>query len=42
MCSFVLQVSVRTKTSTTNQEILSGEAVTCVSAMTLVSTAFRE
>lgn len=39
---FLPQVSVHTKTSTTNREILFGEAVTSASVMILVSTALRE
>ena len=40
--SFLLQASVHTKTSTTNQESLSAEAVTSASVMTLVITVLRE
>lgn len=39
---FLPQASVHIMTSTTNQEILSGEAVTSASVMTLVPTASRK
>lgn len=42
LCSFLPQVSVRTKTSTTNPEILSEEAVTSASVTPLAPTASRE
>lgn len=41
-CSLFPQASVHIKTSTTNQESLSGEAATSASVMTSVSTVSRE